>query len=416
MNSWRDILTLAILFVSLYYEIFLLVTYIERRKKIHGVFSVKTRTGDDLPRVTVIVPCFNEEHTVSKTLDSLLALEYPQTKLKIVVVNDGSTDNTLKVLESYRNYPHIEILNKENGGKHTALNLALQQSNTEFVGCLDADSYARPDSLARIIMKFDRPEVMAVVPSLQVFEPKTLIQKIQKVEYVIGAFMRAILAEMNALYVTPGPFSIFRREVFEIVGYYRKAHNTEDMEMAMRMQVNGMHIASAHDAVVYTSSPRGVKTLYKQRVRWTSGFLNNARDYKHMLFNLKYGNIGMFVMPFMIVSSICVLFVITSIGYDLITMVQAWYLRYSSIGLNMFEWSWPSFNWFYIQTTPLLFCGIAAMSIVLIFIILGSRISTDNKPKVLEIVPYVCLYSFIAPLWVIKSLYNVALQKKMSWR
>lgn len=416
MNSIRDILTLAVLFMSLYYEIFLLVTYIERRRSIHGVFKKQTLAHDSLPTVTVIVPCFNEENTVCKTLDSLLALDYPRSKLKIVVVNDGSTDNTLVVLDQYRRYSHIEILSKENGGKHTALNLALIKSDTELVGCLDADSYAKPDSLARLIMKFDNPEVMAVVPSLQVFEPKTLIQKIQKVEYVIGAFMRSILAEMNALYVTPGPFSIFRREVFEKIGYYKNAHNTEDMEMAMRMQVNGMRIASAHDAVVFTSSPNGVRTLYKQRVRWTSGFLNNARDYRHMLFNLKYGNIGMFVMPFMIVSAISILFVVLMIGYDVITMARSWYVTYSSLGSSMFEWSWSSFNWFYIQTTPLLFCGIAAMLIVLTFIVLGSRMSSGNKPKVLEIVPYVCLYSFIAPLWVIKSLYNVALQRKMSWR
>ena len=184
----------------------------------------------------------------------------------------------------------------------------------------------------------------------------------------------------------------------------------------MRMQVKGLRIASAHDAIVFTSSPRGVRTLYTQRVRWTSGFLNNARDYKHMLFNFKYGNIGVFVLPFMIVSAISVLFVVSTLGYDLIVALYSWYIRYSSIGSSMFEWSWPSFNWFYFQTTPLLFCGIAAISIVLTFIILGSRMAADNKPKVLEIVPYVCLYSFIAPLWVIKSLYNVVLQRKISWR
>ena len=416
MNSFRDIITLAVLFMSLYFEILLLVTYIERRKKINSVYSSKFDFNDDLPSVTIIVPCFNEEFTVGKTLDSLLDLEYPKDRLKIVAVNDGSTDNTRYVLERYVNNSQIEIIYKDNGGKHTALNLAIKKSDSQYIGCLDADSYARPDSLLRIISKFNKPEIMAVVPSLQVFEPKTIIQRMQKVEYIIGSFMRTILAEMNALYVTPGPFSIFRREVFETIGYYKEAHNTEDMEMAMRMQFNGLKIASAHDSIVFTSSPKNVKSLYKQRVRWTSGFLNNVRDYRSMLFNVNYGNIGMFVLPFMILSAMSVLYIVSIMAYDIINIFHSMYVRYMSIGTNMFDWSWPSFNWFFLQTSPLVFCVIVAISLVLTFIIIGSYMSSGNRAKILEVVTYICLYSFIAPLWMMRSLYNVLLQKKLSWR
>ncbi|MEI7463321.1 MAG: glycosyltransferase family 2 protein, partial [Candidatus Taylorbacteria bacterium] len=330
--------------------------------------------------------------------------------------NDGSTDNTRYVLERYVNNSQIEIIYKDNGGKHTALNLAIKKSDSQYIGCLDADSYARPDSLLRIISKFNKPEIMAVVPSLQVFEPKTIIQRMQKVEYIIGSFMRTILAEMNALYVTPGPFSIFRREVFETIGYYKEAHNTEDMEMAMRMQFNGLKIASAHDSIVFTSSPKNVKSLYKQRVRWTSGFLNNVRDYRSMLFNVNYGNIGMFVLPFMILSAMSVLYIVSIMAYDIINIFHSMYVRYMSIGTNMFDWSWPSFNWFFLQTSPLVFCVIVAISLVLTFIIIGSYMSSGNRAKILEVVTYICLYSFIAPLWMMRSLYNVLLQKKLSWR
>src|ERR1035437_3869606 len=232
MSSLRDIATLSVLFMSLYYEIFMLITYFEHKKKIQGILHSKFLMHDDLPSVTVIVPCFNEEKTVGKTLDSLMALDYPKEKLNIVAVNDGSRDGTRQVLETYKNYSNFRIIEKENGGKHTALNLAIKEAKTEFVGCLDADSYAKPDSLLRLIRRFDKPEIMAVVPSLQVYSPQTVIQKVQKVEYIIGAFLRSILAELNALYVTPGPFSIFRKSVFEEIGYYKKAHNTEDMEVA----------------------------------------------------------------------------------------------------------------------------------------------------------------------------------------
>ncbi|MEI8327999.1 MAG: glycosyltransferase [Candidatus Taylorbacteria bacterium] len=416
MTSYRDMFTLGVLFISLYFEIFMLMTYCEHRKKIRGISGVRSHTDEELPSVTIVVPCFNEENTVGKTLDSLLGLDYPKSKLTIVAVNDGSTDGTSLMLESYRKYSQISILNKENGGKHTALNLAIARSTTEFVGCLDADSYVRPDALTRLMMKFSKQEVMAVVPSLQVYRPRSIVQRIQKVEYIIGAFMRTILAELNAMYVTPGPFSIFRKSVFEQIGYYKNAHNTEDMEMAMRMQSHGMKITSAHDAVVFTSSPETIAKLYKQRVRWTSGFLNNARDYKFMLFNIKYGNVGMFVLPFMIISAFSVAFVVTVVAYDFVNMMISWYVRYQAIGANMLEWTWPSFDWYFMRTTPLVFCSIVAIAIILSVIVMGSRMTSGNRAKILEVVTYVCLYSFIAPWWVMRSIYNVSFQKQPSWR
>ncbi len=416
MNSLRDVVTLSVLFMSLYFEIFMLITYFEHRKKIRGISKSESSHHSSLPTVTVIVPCFNEENTVGRTLESIFALDYPREKLHIVAVNDGSKDGTMAVLESFKRFANFRVIDKENGGKHTALNLAISQCGTEFVGCLDADSYAKPDSLLRLIQRFDKPDIMAVVPSLHVYSPRTTIQKIQKVEYLIGAFMRSILAELNAMYVTPGPFSIFRREVFDKVGLYKKAHNTEDMEMAMRMQSKGLKIASAHDAVVFTSSPYNIRKLYRQRVRWTSGFLHNVRDYRYMLFNMNYGNIGMFVLPFMILSSFSIIFVIATIGYDLVNMLHAWYTRYQALGLSMFEFTWPSFNWFFMRTTPIMFCGLAAIAAVLIFIVIGSRMSSGNRAKVIEIVSYVCLYSFIAPWWVARSMYNVVFSRQLSWR
>lgn len=402
--------------MSLYFEVFILITYFEHRTKIRGILHSKKADSVNMPSVTIIVPCFNEEKTVGKTLDSLFALDYPRDRLFIVAVDDGSTDGTLDMLQCFKENVNLKILTKENGGKHTALNLAISESRTEFVGCLDADSYVKPDSLARLIMRFDRPEIMAVVPSLQVHMPQTIIQKVQKVEYIIGAFMRSILAELDALYVTPGPFSIFRRTVFDQVGYYRRAHNTEDMEMAMRMQSAGLKIASAHDAVVFTSSPHTVVTLYKQRVRWTSGFLNNIKDYRYMIFNMNYGNIGMFIIPAMLLSVISIIFIATMFIYDVINVAHSWYVRYQAIGSAMFEWSQPSLNWFYMNTTPLLFCGIVAMLVMLTFIYIGSAMTSGNRAKILELVSYICLYSFIAPWWILKSVYNVALSRQLSWR
>jgi len=417
MYSLREILTLGILFSSLYFEIFILVTYIEHRKDLHSRAKTPAESHPNLPGVTIIVPCFNEETTACKTIESLLNLEYPKDKLHIMAINDGSTDGTALALAKYSDNPQVKIMHKENGGKHTVLNMGIAQATTEFVGCLDADSYAKPDALIRIIKQFSNPDVMAVVPSLHIYNAETLVQRMQKTEYLIGTFLRSVLAELRALYVTPGPFSIFRKSVFEKIGYYRKAHNTEDMEMALRMQSHGMTIASAHDAVIYTSSPRTPRKLYKQRVRWTSGFLHNLKDYRQLLFNgRKYGHLGGFVLPMMIVSALSVIFVVSMFGYDLVRTIHGYITHFQALGLKMFEWSWPSFNWFFIHTSPLVFAGFVAFVLVLAFIIIGMKLAHGNRAHIFDIACYVCLYSLIAPLWIIRSVTNVVLSKQAVWR
>jgi cellulose synthase/poly-beta-1,6-N-acetylglucosamine synthase-like glycosyltransferase len=413
----REIATLAILFSSLYFEIFILLTYIEHRRDLHSRAKAPAIAHPDLPSVTIIVPCFNEEKTAGKTIESLLALDYPADKLHIMAINDGSTDGTARALEKYERHPQIEVIHKENGGKHTVLNLGISRATTAFVGCLDADSYAKPDALIRIMKQFENPEVMAVVPSLHIYNAETLVQRMQKTEYLMGTFLRSVLAELRALYVTPGPFSIFRTDVFKKIGNYRKAHNTEDMEMALRMQSHGMTIASAHDAVIYTSSPRTPRKLYKQRVRWTSGFLHNVRDYRRMLFNAKkHGHLGGFVLPMMLVSAASVVFVVSMFGYDLVRGIHAYIVHFQALGTKMFEWSWPSFDWFFLHTSPLVFAGMFAFCLVIAFILIGTRLAHGNRPQIFDVACYICLYSFIAPFWVIRSITNVALSKQAVWR
>ena len=333
-----------------------------------------------------------------------------------MAINDGSTDGTVKALNVYVGHPQIEIIHKENGGKHSVLNLGIAKATTPFVGCLDADSYAKPDALLRIIKQFENPSVMAVVPSLHIYKAETLIQRMQKTEYIIGTFLRSVLAELRALYVTPGPFSIFRKDVFEQIGYYRKAHNTEDMEMAMRMQSHGLIIASAHDAVVYTSSPRTPRKLYRQRVRWTSGFLHNVRDYRRLFFNKNQGHLGGFVLPMMVISAFSVIFIVSMFGYDLVRMIHQYILHFEALGLKMFEWSKPSFNWFFIHTSPLVFAGFVAFGLIITFIFIGMRLAHGNRARTFDVICYVCLYSLIAPFWITKSVANVVLSKQAVWR
>jgi glycosyltransferase involved in cell wall biosynthesis len=140
MSSVLDVIFYILVFFSVYVQVFFLLTFLENRKKIIR------REGEiklhEYPGVTVIVPCWNEESTISRTVCSLLDLNYPKDKLQIFLVDDGSTDNTLDELNKFSQYSNVRIFTKPNGGKHTALNLGLAKVETEFLGCLDADSVA----------------------------------------------------------------------------------------------------------------------------------------------------------------------------------------------------------------------------------------------------------------------------------
>src|SRR5258708_1109599 len=153
-----NILPHIFLFISLYFEIFLLITFLEKRREI----ARKAAEPSHFPTVTVIVPCFNEERTVAATLESLFALDYPKEKLSIFVVDDGSTDSSWRLLQVLKDHPQITLFQKENGGKYTALNLGLTHSKSELVGCLDADSFVDSQALKRIVSRFEDSATMAV--------------------------------------------------------------------------------------------------------------------------------------------------------------------------------------------------------------------------------------------------------------
>ena len=147
MSEFISVISSIGVFVALYFEVFILISFFGKEHE-----GIKT-PFNETPAVTVIVPCFNEEKTVQKTIKSLLNLDYPKDKLQIMIIDDGSTDNTEEILEQYKNNPQITLHYKPNGGKYTALNYGIEKTTTEFVGCLDADSFVEKSALKNIMRK-----------------------------------------------------------------------------------------------------------------------------------------------------------------------------------------------------------------------------------------------------------------------
>lgn len=403
------------MFIALYIQTLFLFTFFEKKTKFPANPQGETPRAE-YPSATVIVPVFNEEKTLAKTIESLLQLNYPADKLQIIVVDDGSTDHTWEIAESFSAHPQVRAFHKANGGKHTAMNLGLEYAQTELVGCLDADSFVDPQALIEIVKQFYNPAVMAVTPSVRVNEPNNFLQYMQHAEYDMSIFLRKMFGQMNAIHVTPGPFSFFRREVFLQLGGYRQAHNTEDFEMAMRLHKNHFPIANASTAYVSTTAPHTIKGLYQQRLRWIYGYLKNTIDYRELIFNKNYGNIGMFTLPAALISTVLVLgftsFVIFKIGATVWQKI----IEFQTVGWHLLPhkiyWSWFFFN---PDTTSLLTLLLIAFSVT--FVILGKRlVAGQGKPWSRGLLYFVIFYGFIAPVWIFKAVFNVIFGRRTAWR
>lgn len=402
--------------MSVYVQVFFLITFLENRKKII-IRNGKIKLAK-YPAVTIVVPCWNEERTVYKTIRSLLNLNYPKDKIKIFLIDDGSTDATWNIIQKFSKYPNIKVFHKQNGGKYTALNLGLEHMETEFFGGLDADSFADPESLVRIMSYFEKDKsIMAVAPSVTVYNPKSIIQNVQKAEYHMGVYLKKMLGFLGAINVTPGPLTIFRKRVFDDLGPYQHGHNTEDMEIAYRMQKNHYKIEHCNDAYVFTNTPKTVRKLYRQRLRWIYGFINNTIDYRSVLFRKKYGNFSLFTLPTGVISVFSVGYLFGKIIYNLGDFLYSKIIVFKTVGFHFTKSNFLSnFDPFFINTQAFLFLVIVIYMLVIFSMIFGKRMAERRWSFSFSMLYFFPIFSIIAPFWLVKAIYNTILKRRPAWR
>lgn len=400
-------------FLSLYIQVFLLLILFRDRKQI----AEGTVFPDDVdwPAVTIIIPCWNEEDTVVRTVNSLLGIDYPKEKLIIQVIDDGSTDKTWERAQVFEGLENVRVMRKENGGKHTAMNLAISAATTDYVGNLDADAFIDRDTLKKTMWQFlSDPEMMAVSPAVVIDEPKGFLGKAQELEFNIFILVKKALGSLNGIHVTQGQFSMYRKKVFDDLGPYKKAHQTEDLEIAYRMQANGYKIGECHDAFVHTVAMNTISTLYKQRLRWVYGFINNSYDYRKYLFNPKYGTFSFLSIPMGILYITAILFstsvIFWSIGralYDMATrlIVTDFHVSYSA----------PSF--FFLDTRPTILISIILLVMFVVIALLGKKIRGQKTVPDLSLAYFFILFNFIGVTWLWKAFYNTLISRKeVAWR
>jgi cellulose synthase/poly-beta-1,6-N-acetylglucosamine synthase-like glycosyltransferase len=300
MNPVYTLLVYVVWYLSTFFVVLHLLLILKNRDKIYDEMGEKIKE-DSMPRVSVIIPAYNEGKTIGKTISSLLSVDYPKELLEVIVINDGSEDNTEEVVENYANEGKVIFINnKKNKGKAICLNEGIKKARGELIACMDADSIVKGDIIKKTITYFQKDEkTAAVTVRVGVINPKNILQKIIDIEYAIGLSLSLkVLSFLNSIHVTPGPFSIYRRDVLLKLNGFDEKSITEDLEIAYRIQKLGYNISCCLSTSVSTIVPADLKSLYKQRRRWYSGALLTLWKHKNLIFNKKVGFFGLFFLPF----------------------------------------------------------------------------------------------------------------------
>ncbi len=285
-----NILYLIFIFASLYVSFLFLILFFKNTKDMFkDVYSKK------LPFLSILIPTYNEEESIKETINVIKKTTYPKNLMEIIVINDGSTDNTLNILKGFKN---IKILNKKNSGKADSINQALKITKGQFVAVIDADSHPEPDAFLKMIPYFEDKEVAAVTSSVLVKNKTKLLEILQAIEYTLIAWARKLLEFIGSVYVTPGALSIYRKKALEKIGGFDTKNITEDIEITWNMLKNLYKTKICLSARTYTVVPNTIKKWWKQRLRWNIGGIQTMNKYKYVLFRKKYGMLGMFVAPF----------------------------------------------------------------------------------------------------------------------
>ncbi len=270
------------------------------------------------PKVSVIVPAWNEQNGIITTVEALLLSTYKN--LEIIVVDNASTDNTarnvLALIQSRTNRHRakrnksrivVKYAYESKQGKGHALNHGLSIAKGEIILSIDADCYVPPQTVSNFVKYFEDPNVMAAVGNVRIGNTDTILGVVQYLEFLFSFYFKKAESLVNTIYIIGGAAGAFRREVFEKVGSYSATNITEDIELSVRIQSHGMKIVYAPDALVYTEGAVTLAGLMKQRLRWKRGRFETFMEHRYLFFSMQRRHntlLTWFILPLAIIGEI----------------------------------------------------------------------------------------------------------------
>lgn len=287
---------IILLFISLlivkYVKTILLILIAPWNIVIKAIRETRYSSVKYKPKVSVIIPAYNEEVGLLNTVKTVLNSKYTHTE--IIVINDGSTDKSHEIMNSFAEKLNktpskggivLKYYYKENGGKGSALNYGVKKASGDIVITIDADCVVTPDTISNFIKPFADPTVSAVVGNVKIGNTDTVVGVVQFLEFLSSFYAKNAESVLGTIYIIGGAAAAFRRNVFDIVGLYSNTNITEDIDISVRICDAGLKVVYADNAIVYTEGANSVGGLAKQRLRWKIGWFQTLYLHRHIIFS-----------------------------------------------------------------------------------------------------------------------------------
>ncbi len=412
MYELYNLLVYFVWFLATFYMVFILLSLAVYKGKI----SVNEKKQKLLrkPLVSFVIPAYNEEATIADTISSLKKIKYDN--VEFIILNDGSRDSTSKIvrraIKGNKKFRFID--NKNNKGKARTLNQGIRLSKGEFIVCMDADSIVEPSIVSKVLPYFNSENVGAVTVTVEVNNPKNLLLKIIAIEFSLGlSLLLKLFSFLDIVYVTPGPFSIYRAKALREIGGFDPSNITEDHEIAFRLYKAGYKIRNSIEGRVYTTLPETFKGIFIQRRRWYSGAVLTLMQHRKMLFNRKYGLFSFF-MPYNMLLIISGLLLFSFSIYLAITKLIREIIYYRYTNFDFFHKLTFDFNFLYYGRVN--FLAITMFAFTILFILFGlALVKKKYKEHKVGIIGFSLFFILYQIFWF-GAFYSVIRGGKIKWR
>ena len=257
---------------------------------------VKPRTH---PLVSVLIPAYNEAENIKSAIESVIQNTY--RKREILVLDDGSTDNTAALVEEVRAaYPRepINLMRFENGGKARALTIGTELAKGEVLVIVDGDAALHKNAIEMLVRHFGDPNIGAVAGKVETAKERTLLSAFQALEYAMGQNIdKRACSVLGAVGVVPGPAGAWRKSLITKAGGFPEDTLVEDQDMTLTVLRMGYKVIYEPRAITYTETPHTVKNFLKQRFRWVYGTIQCFWKHKGIFWERPWSAVGLIVMP-----------------------------------------------------------------------------------------------------------------------
>lgn len=446
--NWIVILTVT---GYIAYSLIILIVYLIATIRVWKYYKpspILNIENGNTPKVSVIVPAYNEEISIIDSIKSVLLQDY--SNIDIIIVNDGSTDNTQNILIKYFKlkyskkslnsffektlvYPdfylskiqsvyknkNITLINTENGGKSSALNFAIICSDSDFILNVDADTILVKNAITKTLQCM-RPDADAVSCFIGVINdnevlngeivkhevPKKWLPRIQWLEYVRSFILwRTANDKQNSTLVMPGAYSFMRKKIVIDIGGYKPDYLSEDMELTLNIIKNKGKIQFISEFFAWTEVPENFKSLTKQRLRWYRGGLQNLIKYRKLTFGMGHSKFTSFYMlPFLWFADVF------GIWVELFGIIEIIIFYFLSIDV---DW-----NLFFISWIIVILTYYSIMTLLVLFV----KYKLNHKKedlKLYRIIPIIFFeiftYHYVNLFWMLKSHTNQYFGRIKKW-